>query len=164
MKKQNQKIEPTSITYRFGSINGFKDITITMVSEKNYVIGYEFTYGAWMNLAQTKHGTIGNWQLFKDFDNYRDNKEFFETYEECVEIIKHQTPKKLINRNKKDSERSNRLMLEVVKQALVNSPELLLPKKKRKTSLAREFQKDMDECLKPELDKYRHLNTKTKGQ
>lgn len=97
------EIKPLGIDYNLGAINGFDRVNIAVKNGK-YLIGYCKSKELQSDtMIEIKDAIIGGFGFLANEKFINDNFAFYDTYEECVDIIKKRNPKNLF----KDFENHN---------------------------------------------------------
>lgn len=110
---QNKEFKPISIQYDFGSVNGFESVYIGM-DESKYLICYRFKHGLGSEvLFELKDIIIGGLGFLANKKNINKTCKFFDTYEECIEVLSNRNVENLISDLKKFRKKDCNFLLAV---------------------------------------------------
>jgi hypothetical protein len=91
----NHILQPNSIDYNLGSLNGFDRVNIGMKNNK-YLISYYMSgkYGG-ETLFEIKDAIIGGMGFLANEQYINNHFKFYESYDECIEVLKNRNLKNL---------------------------------------------------------------------
>lgn len=92
-------MKPISIIYDLGSVNDFNNVTIINKNNKFFIL-FDLNGGALLtniSMVEIKDALILPFGFDKNYDEVIKHFKFFESYEECLEVIKERTKNNLIS-------------------------------------------------------------------
>jgi hypothetical protein len=112
----NRLFKPIAIDYNLGSVNGFDRVNIGMKNNK-YLISFYMSgkYGG-ETFFEIKDAIIGGMGFLANEQDINNHFKFYESYDECIEVLKKRNMKNLTSDFDKFKIENSRFLLAVKTQ------------------------------------------------